>query len=50
MRGAAVSLWASSQTEPQRLPCLSTEAALLDLGYGAGHIATPDELIEGELQ
>ena len=26
------------------------EAALLDLGYGACHIATPDELIEGELQ
>lgn len=26
------------------------EAALLGLGYGACHIATPDELIEGELQ
>jgi predicted nucleic acid-binding protein len=34
------SVWARSRIE----------AALLDLGYGACHIATPDELIEGELQ
>jgi predicted nucleic acid-binding protein len=34
------SVWARSRIE----------AALLDMGYGACHIATPDELIEGELQ
>lgn len=34
------SVWARSRIE----------AALLDLGYGACHIATPDELIEGEMQ
>ena len=34
------SVWARSRIE----------AALQEMGYGACHIATPDELIEGELQ
>lgn len=34
------SVWARSRIE----------AALAELGYGACHIATPDELIEGDLQ